>query len=176
MSCFKGSFTVCQIFCASTFILLGSLPLRVFDIPAAQISFAGYVEKNANFEKIWVLRLEMKNFYSNIGAISLYPRFELISRSGSRFLDFFKVFQHLTWNSTIEFAWSGPTIPGFGQPFCQILEILEMKGEGVEGRDFEVSDEKMWTFHEFFEDLGLKLGKPGFRWHLWRKIWGFRAT
>ena len=37
-----------------------------------------------------------------------------------------------------------------------------MKGEGVEGRselDFEVSEEKMWTFDDVFEDLGLKKGK-----------------
>ena len=37
-----------------------------------------------------------------------------------------------------------------------------MKGEGVEGCseiDFEVSEEKMWTFDDVFEDLGLKKGK-----------------
>ena len=47
--------------------------------------------------------------------------------------------------------------------FCLPLpRILEMKGEGVEGRselDFEVSEEKMWTFDDVFEDLGLKKGK-----------------
>ena len=48
-----------------------------------------------------------------------------------------------------------------------------MKGEGVEGcsrLDFEVSEEKIGTFHDVFEDLGLKKGKPGFRWHLWGKF------
>ena len=48
-----------------------------------------------------------------------------------------------------------------------------MKGEGVEGRselDFEVSEEKMWTFDDVFEDLGLKKGKQKKRWHFWGKF------
>ena len=48
-----------------------------------------------------------------------------------------------------------------------------MKGEGVEGCseiDFEVSEEKMWTFDDVFEDLGLKKGKLCLRWHLWGKF------
>ena len=48
-----------------------------------------------------------------------------------------------------------------------------MKEEGVERcseLDFEVSSEKMWTFDDVFEDLGLKKGKPVFRWHLWGKF------
>ena len=41
-----------------------------------------------------------------------------------------------------------------------------MKEKGVEvcsRYDFEVSDKKMWTFDDVFEDLGLKKGQLGFR-------------
>ena len=33
-----------------------------------------------------------------------------------------------------------------------------MKGKGSR-LDFEISEEKMWTFDDVFEDLGLKKGK-----------------
>ena len=54
-----------------------------------------------------------------------------------------------------------------------------MKEKGVEGcsrYDFEVSDKKMWTFDDVFEDLMVKKGKLGLGRPSWGKIWGFGAT